>query len=133
MPSFIIGLSGNNHLRIEVLPSPYRDWVEAYVSVRAESFTGQFQAHYASNDFAYLRDGLTRLNKKVFATFVFEPLEGQVRLKFVGSERGSISVECWAQESIDGRYCTIEWQIEIDQSYLPPILRDLDEIIALGS
>lgn len=133
MASFILGLSGNNHLKVEIPPSPYRDWVEADVSIRAESFSGQFRADYALNDFIFLRNGLARLKKQVFATFAFEPLEGQVELKFVGSERGSISVECWAKERTDRRSCSIAWEIEIDQSYIPAILRDLDEIIALGS
>ncbi len=132
----LIGPKSGDHVSIEVLrreragESDYWDgnWLETIVEVRAGAWAGKFPAHLRSDEFQAFRQEVARLYDRLEGTAEFSPIEPWLMVRLVGNGRGGIAVEGEACDKI-GTGNTLQFRGEIDQTYLPQLLKELDEVL----
>ena len=130
MPSFIIGLSGGDHLKVHAHCPANDEWVNVEVGVGAGGFVGGFGANFLVRDFVHLRSELQRLYDDLSGSMKFETLERQLEFEIIGNGRGHFDIYCLIEDRSSGVPCRMEFGFDFDQSYIPAILRDLDNIIS---
>jgi hypothetical protein len=126
MANFKIGSDASNHLAVAIdgRPDERDDWLTATISVRVGAFTGTTDATLLTSDFPRFRTQLESLYKTLSGIALFETIEGQLRINLAGNERGGIAVEGRVQDRVgDGN--ELIFRFDIDQTYLPQIIRDL--------
>jgi hypothetical protein len=98
------------------------------IEVRAGSFHASVSCHLQVDDLVQCRDQLNDLLEWKENTADFMALEGWLRITFIMDERGRIElVGDLIDQPIDGN--RLRFHLEIDQSFLPSILSDLDRAI----
>ena len=131
-----IGQKSGDHVSIEVLrrerveESDYWDgnWLETVVGVRVGAWSGKFPAQLRSEEFQAFRQEVGRLYATLKGTAEFSPIEPWLIIRLIGNGRGIIEVEGEACDNI-GTGNTLKFRGEIDQTYLPKIMKELDEVL----
>jgi|GEM_PF-774268 len=131
--SFTIGTDSGDHLTIYIHSAAksthrYYDWVDVQIRVEAGSFTGMFYASLQVHDFVYLRSEFNRLYNDLTGLMKFEAQEEQLYLEIIGDGKGHFEANCVARDKA-GMGNKLEFALSFDQTFIPPILRDLDKII----
>ena len=140
MKSVNIGYKDNNKISLAVIKyerplsdnSDDNSWLTSQVTINVGMFSGQFSAQLQSHDFIYFRDALKKLFNTLIGQAKFETIEGQIEIIFMGNGRGGISVTGCAMDS-PGCGNSLDFNFNIDQSYIPNIICELDEIISMFS
>ena len=136
-PFILIGTNGGD--RVLIMPqhrsvpnaADYWDgnWVESEVRIAAGGFHGAFSASLRSEDFIGFRDDVRRLLESLVGVARFDTMEGQLQLALTGDGKGHVLVEGTALDQA-GTGNTLKFTFEIDQTFLPEVLRSLDDVIS---
>jgi hypothetical protein len=101
------------------------NWLVCLVEVRAGGFQATVRCNFQAEDIVRLRDRLTDLSEWKENMADFSTLEGWLTAHFVMDEQGRIAVlGDLVDRPMDGN--RLRFELAIDQSFLRPILRDLD-------
>ena len=129
--SFALGTEAGDHLIVEIhgRPDERDDWLEARVSIRAGAFGGSFGATLMTCDFPPFRGQLERLYETLDGAATFDTIERQLRIECAGNGRGQIGIQGVAEDQVtDGN--VLRFGLSIDQTFLPAIISDLQDIEA---
>jgi len=135
--SVVIGSERDNHVGIDVLarpnaasPSPWdHDWLTVRIRVAGGAFSGGYEATIRTHDLARFRGELADLHGRLSGTATFSCDENWLHLEVKGDGRGHIDVRCEARDDPTFGAC-LQYTIAIDQTYLPKVLAELDEVLA---
>jgi hypothetical protein len=138
MASFSIGTSKAESVRVTVnnyeraITGEYYDdnWVAAEVSISVGAFSGHFSAAFLTPDFVQFRSTLQSLCETLKGEAVFSTLEEQLSIKLTVDDIGHLEVQGVAIDH-PGMGNELKFTFDLDQTYLPKIMSDLDEIITL--
>jgi hypothetical protein len=101
--------------------------VNCEISIKAGAWSGVYSADFRTPDFPLFREQIERLYRDPTAIATFDTLEGQLKLQLKGDRRGHIRVFGTARDDFVRRN-QFMFEFEIDQSYLPELLRELELI-----
>jgi hypothetical protein len=117
-------------VRITVPPSFNREaWAQVTFEVSVQCFRGTVQAFIERSDLEQLLQSLAPLYKSLRGRAELSPLEAQISLVLLGNGRGAIAVSGFAlsQASFGSK---LQFEFELDQTYLPSFIADLQTLLA---
>ena len=131
-----IGSKHNECLSITVLSYEYANtmepydncWVESEISIFTGAFSGKFMASLTTQDFCNFHSQLQTLYDSLNGKAQFATLEKQIEFTLSGNGRGNIEVAGIAEDCY-GFGNKLHFHFEIDQTYIPTILKELTGII----
>lgn len=129
MALFKLGTDAGDHVIVEIdgRPDDRDDWLSATISVHAGAFSATIDATLVTCDFPRFRTQLEALYKTLSGSAAFDTIERQLEINCVGNERGGIAVDGFVQDRVgDGN--ELRFRFEIDQTYLPKIIAELQRI-----
>ena len=138
--SFHLGNESSSYVAVEVSERQHphttdfwdANWVVSTVEVAAGPWRGRYPASLRSEEFATFRDQLTRLyNDTGAGPAKFDSMEPWLRLTVERTDRlGHLTVAGEARvEPFFDQHNTLQFVIELDQSFVPEALRGLAEIL----
>jgi hypothetical protein len=137
MSSFVFG--GKEREKIEVQVHGYErapvgeyyddNWVRASVFIAVGAFSGKYTASFLTSELFGFRERLQGLHQSLEGTACFSTLEEQLFLELTGNGRGGIALTGTAIDA-PGTGNRLEFELMLDQSYLPSALAGLDEIVS---
>lgn len=104
------------------------NWVRTKISVKGGSFSGQYEATMLASEFEYLQKGFSLLYDNLHGGLEFTDLEHNVTLKINGDGLGHFATEVTANYNNGEAYSRLTFEINFDQSYIKPILAQLDRL-----
>jgi hypothetical protein len=104
------------------------NWLVAEIRVRAGAFRGKFQANFLTSELVDLHAELARLYTQLHGGAAFEPMEGQLNLKFSCDNLGHIHVAGLAMDEA-GIGHRLTFSLSFDQTYLAATLQELSEVV----
>ena len=128
----LIGTAAADHVAISVCsavdPSS-EGWLISNVTIAVGAWRGSYEAWFCTWDFPKFREQLETLHSTLDGTARFDTLEHQLELEFTVDSRGHIEI-CGAasDRAVDGNGLTFSF--ELDQSYLPAIIKQLRAVEA---
>lgn len=125
MPQLNIG-TATEFLRFEIEPE-YLGWLRAQVTIQVRGFNGVVVASFESGDFEAFEQKLRALNETLAGVAEFSSRENQVVFALRGDALGHIEVtgQAWSQPCYENK---LEFEFNIDQTYIPSILVQLSSI-----
>ena len=133
MRGFTITQSDGDHLTIDIYsnPKPLKcfDWIDVKITVKAGGFSGKFDASLLFQDFIDIHSELNRLYNNLAGSMKFEALEEQLYIEIFGDGKGHFEAVCKVRDKA-GIGNNLEFILNFDQTFIPAILRDLEQIIA---
>ena len=114
-----------------LVPNPITDWDREWLACRAEAETGTFRGTVENSlqiqEFQRFKEQLRSLYGDLSGTAALETLERWIRVVMKGDGLGHIATHV---EVVDGLVegSSLEYWINLDQTYLPPLIRELEEI-----
>jgi hypothetical protein len=136
-PGVIVGLPGGEHVTVRVLTRRYPDaedfwdgnWLDTMVEFRVGQFSGTVGTLLRADELQSFRRQIHQQHTSLGGTAVLESLENWLTLRLRMTGSGGIEVD---GELIDqpgyGNKLTFTMSA-IDQSYLPRLLDELDEVL----
>ncbi len=106
------------------------NWLIVNVEVCAGAFRGKFSATFLTHEFVDFREQLQELYDSLNGEAVFSTLEEQLSIHISGNGLGGIVLRGRASDQA-GIGNKLEFEFNLDQTYLVPALRDLNELICL--
>lgn len=132
MPGFAIGAEEHERVSVDVISS-HMDaelrWLNAQVAVHAGGFSGEFVTDFLARDVSLFLNQLRELYRTLKGAAQFTTWEKQIELKLEGNGRGAISVIGEAMD-IAGTGNLLRFRLEVDQTYLPKVIADLETVCA---
>ena len=115
-------------LRFEIEPE-YPGWLRAQVTIQVRGFNGFVVASFELEDFAAFEKKLQALNTTLAGVAEFSSRENQVTFYLRVNKLGHIEVsgEAWSLPCYENK---LEFEFNIDQTFLPAILAQLGAINA---
>lgn len=115
-------------LRFEIEPE-YPGWLRAQVTIQVRGFNGFVVASFEPEDFAAFERKLQALNTTLAGVAEFSSRENQVTFYLRVNKLGHIEVsgEAWSLPCYENK---LEFEFNIDQTFLPAILAQLGAINA---
>lgn len=107
-----------------------KNWLDASVVIKAGGFSGQFNTQLMTVDFENFKQELKSLYTKLDGTANFSTMEGNINIRMKGDGRGHIASECKLMDH-PGTGNKLEVRIDIDQTYIPILIRQLDNIVQI--
>ena len=104
------------------------NWIYANVAVRAGAFQGAYEALLRTDEFRDLRSQLSELYKALAGVARFDAMENWVRVHVAGDGRGNFLASCMARDNL-GMGNELTFELDFDQTAIPQMLRDLDQIL----
>ncbi len=134
--SYLEIATGGDLIRIEPIKLMYpnstdeydRAWIESKVITKAGPFSGEFLAPFMTVDFEMLKRQFQKLQFDFDAEVWFEPLEQQLTLKKLTSDKlGHFEFRCnvWPEPHLE---CSLDFTINFDQTYIAGFIRQLEVI-----
>ena len=100
------------------------------VSFTSSMLSVKTDLDYELSDFKDFYNDLTKMQVGIFRTFYFQHLDERLRLKLHLDERNRIKID---GELLDESYMNVvNFQINIDQSYIPSILLQIERVLEIG-
>jgi hypothetical protein len=99
----------------------------AIVTVRSGVFSGKIDSYLSTDDFVRFADQLRALNRTLTGSAVFETIESWIKLELEVDKLGWIRLSALLLDPID-RESRLEFSIGFDQTYLPPLLKQLQHV-----
>jgi hypothetical protein len=131
MASFSLGESSSERVLVKIghiRPNEGHDqWVSVHVSVKAGAFSGEYVSDFTAREIISFRNQLRRLYESLEGVAALNTCEGQLKLDLSIDARGAISLTGTAVDR-PGAGNKLEFVLELDQSYLPQTISDLDNI-----
>jgi hypothetical protein len=104
------------------------NWLSARISVSAGAWAGSFDAHLRAEEFQAFRQQCERLYQALRGTAVFHPMEPWLQLTLTGDAKGHIELAGEATDHVGWGNRLIFNFLELDQSFLPPLVAQLREV-----
>ena len=131
----VIGDSHGEHLQLQASQRQHGstgdfdddNWLVSAVSLRVSRFSGRFDTHPRSDDFAALGEALRRLQREGRSAR-WEPLEPWVSLTVTGG-RDRFTVKGTATERI-GAGNSLRFSFEISAASVRPTIEQIDGLLA---
>ena len=132
MKSFVLGAEKTEQITVSVMSyerpasGEYYDdnWLSCEVAIRAGAFRGKYAANFLTSELLGLAQELERLYRDLSGEVTFNPMEGQLRLKFTCDNLGHIHVSAKAMDEA-GIGHTLTFSVSFDQTYLAASLASL--------
>ena len=126
MQQLYIG-TATDFLRFVIEPE-YPGWLRAQVTIQVRGFNGSVVASFEPGDFEAFEKKLQILNETLTGTADFSSRENQVVFSLRGDRLGHIEVtgDAWSQPGYENK---LEFEFNIDQTFLPSILVQLGAIV----
>jgi hypothetical protein len=124
-----IGENESEFARIEVTGANGDGWLPSQVTVRAGAFQGEFHSDLDCWAFARFATELRDLHKILKGSATFSTYERQLEMTLTGDGLGHIHIKAEAMDYA-GTGNKLMFRLDIDQTYLPKILGELDAIVA---
>ena len=102
-------------------------WLRSDVDIAVGAWRGRFETSFCKADFPLFRRQLEALHSKLDGIARLDTLEEQLTLEFKVDRRGHIRVAGTACDRA-GVGNALKFALELDQSYLPDIIRQLRAI-----
>ena len=108
-------------------PEPYR-WVQVRVSFRFGAFAGHFPASFLVGEVRDLHAAIRTLHSTLHGVVAFNTLEHQVTFTLAMDPTGKLK---FAGELIDDAAVAnrLQFETQLDQTYLVPVLAALDRVV----
>ena len=104
------------------------NWVKTTVRLSAGAFRGEYEADLRVDEFLGFRNSLAELYKTLKGEAAFSSMEQWLEIHIKGDGKGHMTAECVAKDCPGtGNYLTFD--LELDQTDLPPILDSLNQIL----
>ena len=105
------------------------NWIDCELEIASGGFRGSFRADLRSEEFTAFLAQTQELVQALQGSASLTTMEGQIAVFLTGNGKGPIRVH---GEAIDeaGGVNRLQFQFEIDQSYLGPICQSLDHLLA---
>jgi hypothetical protein len=132
MLGFAIGAEEQERVSIEIVGGHAEaqiQWLRASVAVRAGGFTGHFDTDFIANDISRFLGELRELYRTLQGSACFTSWDKQIELKLEGNGRGGVGLLGEAMD-IAGTGNRLRFHLDIDQTYLPTLVSDLEQICA---
>jgi hypothetical protein len=128
MLAFHIGGQESEYVRVAILGDNGDGWFSAEVEVAVGAFRGTYAANFNSWAFSNFRGDLKRLYRSVSGSASFTSYEQQLEITMTCNAQGHIEAR---GEAVDlaGTGNRLVFRLEIDQTYLPKILADLQSAL----
>lgn len=135
--SFVLGNENSEFLRIRVLFRPYADytddwnvnWIRCEVEIVAGPFSGSVGGNLRTEELARFHQELTQLNDELKGKAKLATADEWISIRVVGNGKGHMQVACLLRDEL-GCGHSLEARLGFDQTYLPPLLRQLDQVLA---
>jgi hypothetical protein len=136
-PSFVLGNNCSGFLRISVLERLYpeaanywdKNWLRAKAEVAAGAFQGRLEGDLRTDEIAGFYKALLRLDSHLKGTAELAAMEAWLKIEMEGDGRGHLETCCRLRDDlVDGN--TLEVRLHLDQTFLPPLLRQLGQVLA---
>lgn len=127
MPIIRVG-NDSEFVEIHIKKSQARtDWIEGDAEIRVNGFTAAITAYFESHDFAVFHQQLQSLYQSLNGVAELRPRDEQLVLVLRGNGMGGIEVtgDAWAVACYGSK---LEFEFEIDQTFLPAVLTQLDAV-----
>jgi hypothetical protein len=137
MPSLVVGGTEFERVAIHVRGSapsvdwerPYEDWIGADVELAVGGFRGAFSCMLFAADFRRFADELRAMQRGARNEAAFTTLEEQIGFELRVDARGHMAVTGEACDR-DGIGNVLRWRLDLDQSFLPGMIRAAEAIAA---
>ena len=108
----------------------YAQWFETKVFIQVESFTGSFQSLLDHHALLKFHQELQLLYETLQGSAQLAPIEEQITLQLSGNGRGGVTASgaAWSRPRYGNH---LEFSFEIDQTFLPSVLAQLNAILPL--
>jgi hypothetical protein len=134
----MIGHENGEHVILRALSRNHPDlfdgwdanWVACEVEIAAGGFRGAYRADLRSDEFRLFLDEVEALTRTLEGTASFSTMEGQIAFSLAGDGKGHVRMQGEAADAPGGNHNRLQFQFEIDQTYLPAICRSLEVILA---
>lgn len=104
------------------------NWLTTELSVKTDVWFGKYNANLRTEEFLDLKNNLEILYDIPDHDFKFDPMEPWLIMDFKGNKLGQIEIEGEACDKL-GQGDKLQFSFSIDQSYLPEIIRNLQNTI----
>lgn len=105
-----------------------KNWIKTKIEIKAGVFTGKYLGEFMTHDFVNFKKELQHLYANLNSSATFDGLEGYLKLTIKGDDLGHLDLTCIATDKpVDGN--ELVSHLILDQTYIPALLRQLDEII----
>lgn len=104
-----------------------KNWITTIISVQGGAFSGKYEADFMASDFETFKQELELLYENLKGGATFSGLERQLELKCIGDGLGHIKIDVVAQ-NFPGYGAELTYTINIDQTFIKPLVKQLDEI-----
>jgi hypothetical protein len=121
---FHIGGEAAEYVRVKNLRDHGDGWFSADVDVSVGVFRGSYSANFNSWAFSDFHTQLEKLYHTLSGSAVFTSYEAQLELTLTCDNQGHIQLRGEAMDCA-GTGNRLIFRLEVDQTYLPAILRDL--------
>ncbi len=132
---FEISESGNK-VRIEAVEFAHhgaeidwdKNWVKSKVTVKAGSFSGEYDAEFMTTDFDRFKKDFSALYDNLSGGAMFSDLEGYLELRIVGDGNGHFEMKAIANDKPGIYGSQLTFEMNFDQTYIKNIVRQLGKI-----
>jgi hypothetical protein len=126
-----IGSEADNHVAIRVLGKPESrdawEFVNAEIDVQAGFWRGTYRASLQATDFPPFRQQLQAIYDWKGNSAAFTTIEGWLTLNLTADRLGHVHLDGTATD-YPGTGNTLTFHLDLDQSYLPQIIAELESI-----
>jgi hypothetical protein len=108
---------------------PPNCWLEAKVEIAVNGFRGHIEPSFERDDFERFLSQLKALYEALRGEAELLPRERQLVLRFAGSSGGHVLLKgaAWSKATHENK---LEFQIELDQTYLLSPIAELESLLA---
>ena len=119
-------------LTIEVLSGPEsHDYFICRVLIKMDEFTADYTEEFESYHFRQFRRELSGCYRTLKGSAKLESSERRLSVEFTMTETGGVDASGVARSFHPRPDVTLEFEFGLDQTYLPPICRQLKEVLEL--
>jgi hypothetical protein len=133
-----LGHPNAEHIHITITHRPHPaatdfwdgNWLASDVTINAGGFHAHLQGDLRAEEFVLFKDALSTLYSTLSGAATFDTVEEWLAIQLTADHQGHITAHCTARDA-PGTGNTLTFSLDLDQSFLPAILHQLDEITAL--
>ena len=104
-----------------------RNWLDVKIEFKVDSFYGHFNGDFMTVDFESFKQQLRRLYDNLKGYANFDCTDNFVKIRMVGDGLGHIEANCIVSD--DGGFSkSFEFKLELDQTQIPDIIHNLNEL-----
>ena len=108
-----------------------KNWIEAFVEIKALPFQGKYKAQLMTIDFEKFKQELHRIYNDLSGVTEFTCLEEFIKIKIKGDGIGHFNAECIAQDTTSFPRSRLLFELHFDQTQIRGMIKQLDQITKL--